>query len=174
VVGGLVGIVAGVLLPVRLEKLLDPTRWAALVALALVAPVVVAGLGNLNRQDEPDAYALTPGIVAALRELDHDAVVLAPVHTSYRVGAFAPVYVAAMPASHVANTDANRPYRRQRDALRFFSRGKTDAEREATIERYGAEWLLVDKQAFYPKEFVRRLPLVYQDGRYALYRLEPA
>ncbi len=174
VIGGVAGIAAGVLLPFRFEKLLDPTRWAALAAVAFVAPVVGSGLADLDRQNEGDAYGLTPGIVTALRGLDDDAVVLAPVQTSYRVGAFAPVYVVAMPAPHVANTEKNRPYRRQRDAIRFFSAGKTDAEREATIERYGAEWLLVDKRAFYPKEFVRGLERVYQDGRYALYRLEPA
>ena len=171
VIGGAAGIAAGVLLPVRWERLLDPTRWAALAALVFVLPTTVAGLGDLNRQDEPDTFALTPGIVTALRALDDDAVVLAPVQTSYRVGAFAPVYVVAMPAPHVANTKANRPYRRQRDAIRFFSRSRTDAEREATIERYGADWLLVDKRASYPEAFVRGLDLEYQDGRYALYRL---
>ncbi len=171
VIGGAAGIAAGVLLPVRWERLLEPTRWAALSALVFVLPAAAAGLGDLNRQDEPDAFALTPGIVTALRGLDNDAVVLAPVQTSYRVGAFAPVYVVAMPAPHVANTEANRPYRRQRDANRFFQRTKTDAERRATIERYGAEYLLVDRRRFYPKDFVEELEPVYHDGRYALYRI---
>ncbi len=171
VVGGVAGIVVGVLLPVRWEKLLDPTRWAALAAVAFVAPFAVAGLGNLHREDAPDPFGLTPGVVAALRELDDDAVVLAPLDTSYRVGAFAPVYVVAMPAAHVANTEENRPYRRQRDAIRFFSRSKTDAERRATIERYGAGYVLVDRQAVYPKRFMEELEPVYKDGRYALYRI---
>ncbi len=171
VVGGIAGIVAGVLLPVRSERLLDPTRWAALAAVAFVAPCVVAGLGDAERKDEPDPSALTPGVVEALRSLDDDAVVLAPVDTSYRVGAFAPVYVVAMPAAHVANTDENRPYRRQRDAIRFFQRSKTDAERRATIERYGAEYVLVDRRETYPKRFMEELELVYTDGRYTLYRI---
>ncbi len=171
IVGGIAGIVAGVLLPVRMERLLDPTRWAALAAVAFVAPCVIAGLGDAERQDEPDPSALTPGVVAALRSLDDDAVVLSPVETAYRVGAFAPVYVVAMPAAHVANTEENRPYRRQRDVIRFFQRTKTDAERRATIERYGAEYVLVDRQAIYPKRFMEELEPVYTDGRYALYRI---
>jgi hypothetical protein len=32
-------------------------------------------------------------------------------------------------------------------------------------------WLLVDKHAFYPKDFAHALPVVYEDGRYALYRV---
>jgi hypothetical protein len=168
VVGGLAGIAVSVLRPIRLE----PTRWAAFAVLAFVVPILVGGLRDLEREDAPDAYALTPGLVSALRGLDDDSVVLAPVQTSYRVAAFAPVYVAAMPAPHVANTEANLPFRRQRDAIKFFSRGKLDdAERRATLERYGAGWLLVDKRAFYPKEFANELPQVYEDGRYALYRV---
>ena len=132
---------------------------------------MVAGLGEAARQDEPDPFALTPGVVEALRSLDDDAVVLAPVATSYRVGAFAPVYVVAMPAAHVANTEENRPYRRQRDAIRFFQRSKTDAERRVTIDRYGAEYVLVDRRANYPKRFMEDLEPVYTDGRYALYRI---
>jgi hypothetical protein len=168
VLGGIAGIAVAVVRPVRL----DVTRWAAFAVLAFVAPVMVGGLADLEREDAPDPYSLTPGVVSELRALDDDSVVLAPLQTSYRVAAFAPVYVAAMPAPHVANTEANLPYRRQRDALNFFSRGKLDdAERRATLERYGAGWLLVDKHGFYPKEFAHTLPVVYEDGRYALYRV---
>ena len=172
VIGGAAGIAAGVLLPVRWERLLDPTRWAALAALVFVLPHD----RRWARRPEPPGRARH--LRAHARDRDRPARARrrcgrarSRCRPSYRVGAFAPVYVVAMPAPHVANTKANRPYRRQRDAIRFFSRSRTDAEREATIERYGADWLLVDKRASYPEAFVRGLDLEYQDGRYALYRL---
>ena len=127
IVGALAGIAIAVLRPIRFEA----TRWAAFAALAFVVPFMVAGLGSLDRQDEPDPYGLTPGVIAALRDLDDDDVVLAPIQTSYRVAAFAPVYVAAMPQSHVADTEENQSRERQRDVIRFFARGKLDDGRAA-------------------------------------------
>jgi hypothetical protein len=141
------------------------------MVVAFVLPVAVDGLRNLDRSDADDPYALTPGLVTALDRLPDRGVVLAPVDTSYRIAAYAPVFVVATPAAHAADTKQNRPYRRQRDVLRFFARGLVDdAERQSLAERYGAGWLVVDKTKPYPRDFVRPLPHVYEDGRYLLVR----
>ena len=152
---------------------LTPTRWTAFAALAFVLPIAVAGLAGLDRRDTPDRDALTPGLVDELRGLHQDDVVFAPVGTSYRVAAFAPVFVAASPPPHVADTEENDPYRRARDVIRFFERQATgDAERRRLVERYGADWLLVDRTKPYPSSFLEGLEPSYEDDRYALYRID--
>jgi len=149
------------------------TSWAAAVALAFVAPIAVGGLASLDRADEPDPSALSPGVVRALNDLERDVVVIAPVPTAYRAAAFAPVYVVATPPPHAADTDENRPYRRQRDVIRFFApaSGASDEERLRLLDRYGADVLLVDKHRPHPRRLIRSLPAVYEDGRYALFRV---
>ena len=62
--------------------------------------------------------------------------------TSFRLAAFAPVYIAVAPPGHVADTEENRPYERARDARRFFRTG------DLAIPRgYGAEYVVVDGAA---------------------------
>ena len=51
------------------------------------------------------------------------AVVYSDLETSYRIAAYAPVYVAAAPPSHVADTEENRPYER-RDDVRALLRDR--------------------------------------------------
>jgi len=63
------------------------------------------------------------------------AVIIAPVQTSYRILAAAPVYVVAAPEAHVADTKANRPRGRIRDVEEWLRTG--DA---AIPRRYGATW----------------------------------
>ncbi|MDQ3865952.1 MAG: hypothetical protein M3304_03860, partial [Actinomycetota bacterium] len=173
IVGGVAALCAAVLVARRVEAAaFDPTGWAALAAVAFVLPIGMAGLRGLERVDAADPYALTPGIVEALRDLDSDDVVFAAPETAYRVAAFAPVYVAALPAAHVADTENNRPYRRQRDAIRFFrSRRTTDSERRDLLRRYDADWLLVDLTRRYPRKLVASFPRVYADARFALFRV---
>jgi len=65
------------------------------------------------------------------------AVVIAPVQTSYRVTADAPVYVVALPVPHVANTKANDPYTRVRAVRQWV---QTNDPKIAT--RYGATWAI--------------------------------
>jgi hypothetical protein len=151
----------------------EPTRWAAAAALAFVAPVAVVGLANVERAEALDRYALTPGLVDALDRLPDQDVVFAPVETSYRIPAFANVYVAATPPPHAADTEENRPYRRQRDVIRFFAPRSplTDDDRRALLGSYGAGWVVVDKSRAFPKTFLEPLERVYEDGRYALLRV---
>ena len=85
-----------------------------------------------------DPGALSPGLVRRLRTVvPKGAVVLAPIQTSYRVTADAPLYVVALPVPHVANTRANDPYGRVR-AVRHWLR--TNDPRVA--RRYGATWAI--------------------------------
>ncbi|MEX2645940.1 MAG: hypothetical protein WD249_06735 [Gaiellaceae bacterium] len=146
--------------------------WGVAVIAAFALPVAVAGLGDVQTDAPPDRYGLTPGLVAELRRLPEGDIVFAPLEASYRVAAYAPLYVAAAPPAHVARTTANRPYERRVDVVRFFDRaGVTDSERRAILDRYGADWLLVDRTRRYPESFVTGLGVAYEDGRYALYRV---
>ncbi|MDQ4018628.1 MAG: hypothetical protein M3188_02190 [Actinomycetota bacterium] len=173
--GGLVGLAAAVVLR-RRQPPAELAPWTAAVALVFAAPIAVAGLAEVDRSDTPDREALTPALVGALERADPDDVVFAPVHTSYRVAAFVNVKVATTPPPHAADTQENRPYRRQRDVIRFFSprSGLSDAGRADVLAEYGADWLVVDRAAPYPKAFVRRLRPVHRDSRYLLYRVGDA
>ena len=71
------------------------------------------------------------------------AVVYSDLETSYRIAAEAPVYIAAAPPSHVADTEENRPYERREENIRFFRTGDIAIPRRA-----GAEWLVVDRRRF--------------------------
>jgi hypothetical protein len=139
-------------------------RAAGWVAAALfVLPVFVHGVAHWNDEPSRDANALTPGLVHFLRhDVPKGDVVFADLQTSYRIGAYAPVYVTNGPPTHVADTTANDPYGR-RDALtRFLQTGDL-----AIPRRYGAQWLVLRRG-----ERVRvDAPLVYRDGRFRVYRL---
>jgi hypothetical protein len=87
-----------------------PGVAAFLATLAFVAPASAHGLAHWTTQSTADGHALTPGLVAALRtKVPRGAVVFADLETSYRIAAYAPVYVAAAPPAHVADTGKNRP-----------------------------------------------------------------
>ena len=157
------------------SKLATPAseRWAAVVAVALLTPVAVDGLRQLEREP-PDPRALPPGLVAEVRSVvSGDEVIFADLETSYRLVAQAPVRVAAGPPAHVAQTTPNRPFERRQDVISFFYRpGVVDAERQQILEAYGAQWLVVDRSRGFPEQLVAGLEEgVYDDGRYALFRL---
>jgi hypothetical protein len=137
--------------------------WAAAVALSFATPIAVAGFADLRRNDQ-DPYALSSGLVQALRDdVSHRQVVFSDLETSYRIAGYVPVYVAAAPPSHVADTPANHARERRRDVLKFFSRGALSIPR-----RYGASWIVVAKD-----RYDRRLdlPRAYEDERFVVYRL---
>jgi hypothetical protein len=151
----------------------SPVRWTAVAAVVLTLPVAIAGLGRLERWNEPDPYGLTPGLVSAL---DDDVaplgVVLAPSVTSYRLAGAAPVRIVVAPPGHVAfNTEED--YRaRSRAAHRFFLEpAASAAERAQTLHRYSVGWVVVDKSRGAPS-LPSGLELEYEDTRYVLYRVE--
>jgi hypothetical protein len=162
--GGLLAVVVGLLLKRRLEA---GTWLVAAAAVLFCLPVAVHGFRDWTPAAAHDPHALTPGLLHALRsEVPERAVVFSDLETSYRIAAFAPVYVAAAPPAHVADTAANRPYSRRISVIRFFRTGDT-----AILDRFHATWFVADRTRF------RVHPpwqLVYEDARYALYhRMQP-
>lgn len=136
---------------------------AALAAALFVLPVAVHGFARWSPRHGA-GQQLTPGLVAALRsEVPRGDVVFSDLETSYRIAAYAPVYVAAAPPAHVADTRANRPYARRLDVLDFLRTGRLTIPR-----RYGARWLVLDRAR---SRLRPPLPRAYSDERYTLYRL---
>ena len=112
---------------------------AALSAAAFVLPVAVHGFARWSPADRITGEPLTAGLVQQLRDgLPAGAVVFADLETSYRVAAYAPVYVAAAPPAHVANTKANLPFERRRQVAAFLRTGDLAIPRS-----FGATWLVV-------------------------------
>jgi hypothetical protein len=158
-VGAIVGIGVGIFL----HRRYDLRGWLAAAAVSLfTVPVAVHGFANWSAATTSDPRALTPGLIAALREgVPKRAVVFSDLETSYRISAYAPVYVAAAPPAHVADTTANRPYARRLSVNRYFGSGDVRIP-----ERYHADWIVIDTQRFDTRPPWR---LVYGDERFALY-----
>jgi hypothetical protein len=162
VVGAVVALVVG-----YVRRMRPPLEVNAGLAAALfLAPVVAVGLADWNPVPTPPASTLSPGLVEALRSnVPEGAIVYSDQETSFRVAAYAPVYIAVAPPGHVAATAENRPFERAEDARRFLRTGDLSIPR-----RYDAEYLVVDRlrqrQPF-------RLPELYRDPRFVLYRLPP-
>jgi hypothetical protein len=148
-------------------------RWTVIAAVALTLPVAIAGLGRLERWGEPDPYGLTPGLESALDEdVPPLGIVLAPSVTSYRLAGAAPVRIVVAPPGHVAFNTEEDYHARSRAARRFFLEpGASPAERVQTLRRYSVGWVVVDKSRGVPS-LPSWLELEYEDGRYALYRVE--
>ena len=128
--------------------------------------VLPVALHGFTHWDEPPSTfkPLTQGLVQALRTKVPDrAVVFSDDDTSYKIAAFAPVYVANALPGHVADTKANRPYQRRTDERRFFHTGDLSIPR-----RYGATWLVVKTAR---SKLRPELPKAYSDEQYVLYRL---
>ncbi len=158
-IGGALAVVVGLVRTRRTEA----RSWIVPAAVFLFClPVAVHGFRDWTPAATHDRYALTPGLLHALRTgVPKRAVVFSDLETSYRISAYAPVYVAAAPPAHVADTAANRPYSRRLSVNRFFASGDV-----AILDRYGADWLVVDKTRFHVRS---PWPLAYDDQRYALY-----
>jgi hypothetical protein len=143
-------------------------RQGALALSAVVlfcVPIAVQGFRNLGDNTTKGEPALTPGLIRALRnDVPMQDVVFSDDATAYRIAAYAPVYINAAPPAHVADTRDNDPYGRRRDALGFMRTGNLSIPRH-----YRADWIVVDRDRF-PKLSLR-LPRVYHDKHFVLYRL---
>ncbi len=158
VAGALVALVVG------LRRLRSVERNAAVACALFLLPVFVHGLLDWSPSPDRRPSPLTPGLVAALRDdVPVGDVVYADLESSYRIAAFAPVYVCNAPPGHVADTKKNRPYERRDEARLFFRTGDLSVPRGC-----GAQWLVLDRDRF---DLDLGLPVVYRDGRYTLYRL---
>ncbi len=137
---------------------------AGLAAAFFLIPIVAVGLAKWSPPPTPPLGLLSPGLVEAVRQnVPERSVVYSDQETSYRIAAFAPVYVAVAPPGHVADTVVNRPFERARDAREFLRTGDL-----AIPRRYGADYLVVDR-ARAPRDFDLRE--LYRDARFVLYRL---
>ena len=162
VVGGSAAVVLA-----RRVRVAPLERRGALAAAAValfVLPTAVATASTWDDKPRPEDE-LTPALVQALRrDADPGDVVFSDPETSYRLAAYVPVYLAASAPSHTADTKTNRPHERAADTLRFFRTGDL-----AIPRRYGSDWVVVDRRR-HPRTVVR-LPRVFSDARYELYRL---
>ncbi len=161
--GGVAALIAAPFLRRVVEPLERRGLITAVAAALFVAPVAAHAATDWSSR-ESRRPELTPGLVQALnRYLPQGATVFSDVETSYRIAASAPVYVAAAPPGHVADTHDNRPYARRRDVEQFFRTGDYHI-----TSRYGAGWLVVNSAR---SRLPIDKPLVWADSRYALYRL---
>jgi hypothetical protein len=158
-----IGGVAAVVVGLRLGRRLESNNWLVAAAVALFCiPVAVHGARHWSPAAESDPHALTAGLLHTLRtEVPERAIVFSDLETSYRISALAPVYVAAAPPAHVADTKANRPYSRRLSVNRYFGTGNTEI-----LDLYHADWLVVNRHRF---DANPGWPLVYSDERFALY-----
>jgi hypothetical protein len=135
-VGGFVALAA--VLVLRPPPARERHGLAAAAAALFVLPVVVHGFAHWSPRNPSDPDALSPRLVHNLRvKVPEGAIVIAPVRTSYEIAAFAPVYVVAAPVTHVANTNANDPYRRVTDVHRWIQ-----SNDPAIARHYGATWAI--------------------------------
>jgi hypothetical protein len=162
VAGGVVALIAGIWWAAR-----DAFEDTAGIAAALfLAPVVAVGLAKWDPVPPPPASTLSAGLIEALRtQVPPGVVVYSDQETSYRVAAYAPVYIAVAPPGHVASTEENRPFERAEDAREFLRTGDL-----AIPRRYGAGYLVVDRLRL-RRDF--DLEELYRDPRFVLYVLPP-
>jgi hypothetical protein len=133
-IGGAAALVLALVLHPR-ETIERHRRAVAAIGL-LVLPVAVHGFSNWSPAHPTDPHALPPATIQALRtRVPARAVVIGPTRVSYEAVAAAPIYVVALPVSHVANTKANDPYRRRAAVNGWLAGKKPDVP-----ERYGATW----------------------------------
>ena len=160
------GSVAALVVGFRWRRRQPVEDTAAIAAAFFLAPVVAVGLAKWDPVPTPPASLLSAGLVEALREqVPTGAVLYSDQETSYRVAAYAPVYIAVAPPGHVASTEKNRPFERAADAREFVETGDL-----AIPERYGADYLVVDRLRMRP---TFRLQELYRDPRFVLYRFPP-
>jgi hypothetical protein len=137
---------------------------AAIAAALFLAPVVAVGLAKWDPIPPPPLSLLSESLLEAVRsQVPEGSVVYGDQDTSYRIAAYAPVYIAVAPPGHVASTEKNRPFERAADARRFLNTGDLAIPRS-----YGADFLLVDRSRTRRRFALQEL---YRDSRFVLYRL---
>ena len=171
--GSLAGVVvAAVLVWLRRARFERPGPLAAFATLLFLLPVAVHAFDHWHEGvTTSDRYALTPGLVRYLRDdVPERSVVFSDLQTSYRISAYVPVYVAAGPPTHVADTKANNPYARAASEREFLRTADL-----AIPRRYHAGWLVLRVRAPTrgPVAAVEAKGLrpVYRDQEFVVFRL---
>jgi hypothetical protein len=135
--GGAAALVVG--LAARRPPMRERHGLGAATAILFVLPLAVHAALAWSPRVPKDAHALSPSLVRELQHVPPRSVIIAPLEESYRLVAYAPVYVVAAPPAHVADTTKNRPYVRRRALLRWLRTNDP-----AVPRRYGATWELRD------------------------------
>jgi hypothetical protein len=150
---------------------LSAEALAVAFTLALILPIV--SLRAASAEPPAATDPLPAGLVAAVRSRTEprELVISDPI-TSYRLAAYAPVTILAAPLAHVAQTSADRPYARLRELDRLLL--AHGAERARLLHAYAARWLIVDRHRIRGDLTVPGLEPVYDDGRFALLRINPS
>jgi hypothetical protein len=136
----LIGGGVALLVALALRRRPLPERWGlGTIAVALFSvPILIHGIWHWSPAQKSDPDALSPRLVHNLRtKVPKGAIVIAPLQTSYRVAAEAPVYIVAAPVTHVAATTANKPYERAKDIRHWVLTNDHAIER-----KYGATWAI--------------------------------
>jgi hypothetical protein len=134
----LVGGAIGLVLALALRRRPLPERWGlgTLAVVLFSVPIFIHGIWHWSPGQKSDKFALSERLVHNLRtKVPKGAIVIAPLQTSYRVAALAPVYIVAAPVTHVAATTANKPYQRARDIQHWVLTNDP-----AIARKYGATW----------------------------------
>jgi hypothetical protein len=144
-----------------------PGPVAALAVVLFTLPVVVHGLSHWRAAVTNDPRALSPGLVQFLRrDVPRGSIVFADLETSYRISAYAPVYVCAAPPAHVADTKANAPETRRAAWLAFLATGDL-----AIPRRYNAGWLVLRRRQQVARAEAQGARPVYRDASFIVFRL---
>ena len=93
------------------------------------------------------------------------SVVFADLETSYRMSAYAPVYVCNAPPAHVADTNANRPKARRAAWLMFLRTGDL-----AVPRGYHAGWLVLRRHERAARAEAEGARVVYRDAVFVVLR----
>jgi hypothetical protein len=139
--------------------------WAALVAVALIAPLAVTGLSDVSRNDR-DRSRFSRALLHELRtDVPTGSVVFADDAAAYEAVAFAPVYVNTAVGGHVWD----RRVERHDDAVRFFRSGTDAGTRLQLLEKYQADYVLARVAQAESNNLDGILTRVFEDARFVLY-----
>lgn len=145
--------------------------WAVPIMIAFTLPIAVAGLGQL-KLDKARADGFSDGFVAAVnKHVSRDDVLLAEPDRAYRLSARAPIYIVAAAPGHGGDTAANQHDERRSAATTFFEPTTGTQQREAILDRWDVDWVLVRKGQPYPQEFLDTFEVVHQNRRFRLYKV---
>jgi hypothetical protein len=159
--GGLAALAVGALRRGALER---PGPVAAAAVALFVLPVVVHGFAHWHVAVSTDADALSPGLVQYLRhDVPRGSIVFADLETSYRISAYAPVYVCNAPPAHVADTKANDPDARRAAWLEFLRTGSLAIPRQ-----YHADWIVLRRREPVARVEAQGATPVYRDATFIL------
>ncbi len=141
----------------------------ALAAFLFVLPVAVHGFSRWTPSQTVDHHALTPGLIRFLRrDVPARSIVFGDLETSYRITAFAPLYVVTVPPTHAANTRPNRLFARRRAWLKFAAHPSL-----AVPRAWHAGWLVLRRDEQKQWQAIERLGRrpVYADSGFLVFKL---